>query len=123
MSGHLLIGSSLLDSPVSDDQVCKFSTRYRLWRAIVDSFWNSWRRSCLCQLQYRSKWKNKGRNVTTGDVVLVSNPNESVMSWPLGKVIEVFLDSAGVVRNVMFKTESGVFKRSVQRLVLLPVNE
>ncbi|XP_065206575.1 uncharacterized protein LOC135835969 [Planococcus citri] len=121
--GHFLVGGSLLETPISDDHSIKLNSRFRLWRNIVDSFWQSWRHDYLNQLQTRFKWKEKFPNLKVDDVVLVNSPNERSMYWPLGRIIEVFPDKEGVVRNVMVKTKDGIFKRAVQKLVLLPVND
>ncbi|XP_065218644.1 uncharacterized protein LOC135844395 [Planococcus citri] len=119
---HFLIGSCPFDTPSSDDLLVKCGIRYRLWRSIIDSFWTSWRRSYLTYLQARTKWKKKLPNMKVGDVVIIKSPNEAVLSWPLGRIIETFPDSSNIVRNVMVRSKDGVFRRSVQQLVLLPVN-
>ena len=120
--GHFCIGSSLLDLPVTDQPNVKLRVRYRLWRAIIESFWSSWRHAYLNQLQTRNKWKERMPNLRVNDIVLLKAPNISVMQWPMGRIVEVFPDSNNIIRNVNVKTIDGIFRRAVQQLVLLPVS-
>ncbi|XP_065207856.1 uncharacterized protein LOC135836763 [Planococcus citri] len=121
--GHFLVGSALLETPVLDNGSVTLKQRYMLWRRIVDSFWVSWRHDYLNQLQQRGKWKERMENVSKGDVVLVSSPNDSVMNWPMGRIIDVFPDKKGIVRNVSVRLGNGTVRRtSVQKLVALPVD-
>ena len=119
--GHFLIGSSLLEIPISDDSTIRTLARYKLMRATISSFWHSWRSSYLNQLQTRNKWKEPQPNIQVGDVVLLNSPNSSVMDWPMGIVSTTYPDPNGLVRVVDVSTSSGVLRRSIQQLVKLPI--
>lgn len=56
---HFVVGSSLLETPLAQDSSVKLKARFQLWRSIVDSFWQSWQRDYLNQLQRGFKWKEK----------------------------------------------------------------
>jgi len=45
------------------------------------------------------------------------------MKWPLAKVIELLFGGDGVARVAVLKTASGVTKRAVIKLYLLPLKD
>ena len=63
----------------------------------------------------RSKWYKKGRQLKVGDVVLIVDYNSPRGKWDLALVKEVYPGVDGVVRNVLLKTKSGEYKRSVKK--------
>jgi len=82
-------------------------------------FWRWWSKEYLPQLQIRQKWLRKRRDLTVGDVVLVSANNSPRNTWPLGRVLKVHSDKKGIVRRVTVKTKSGILERPVDKLCLL----
>ncbi len=117
--GHLLIGSSLLESGL-DQLQCSFSQRFSLMRTIINSFWHRFVNSYVGQLQGRTKWREKRTNLSEGDLVLLRDPNSSPLLWPTEIVEECFLDASGQVRIVTVRTKQGTYRRSVQSIVPLP---
>ena len=71
------------------------------------------------KLQIRQKWLRKRRNLTVGDVVLVSADNSPRNTWPLGSVLKVHSDKRDIVGRVTVKTKSGILDRPVDKLCLL----
>jgi len=53
---------------------------------------------------------------------LISNDCTKRLSWPLGRVIEIFPGKDGVIRVVRLVTESGQLIRSIQKLYSLEVD-
>lgn len=51
--------------------------------------------------------------------MLVSAEKTSRNSWLLGRIQEVFPDKNGFVRKVKVNVKSSIFKRPVEKLVLL----
>lgn len=117
---------------------------WRRLRAIqigVDRFWAKWRELAGPNLFVRQKWHRLERNVRVGDLVWVADPNALRGQFRLGRVLNVYPDSKGIVRDADIATctgnlasqlgsrkESGspkpyaIIRRDVRRLVvLLPV--
>ncbi len=117
---HFLIGDHLLDIPLrSDAGELSINKRLKLTRHIVDSFWTIWSRNYINTLHRRSKWNQKSHNVVENDVVLIRDDQTDSLVWPMGVVTKTFPDANGVVRNVEIRSQKGVFKRLIQKLVIL----
>ena len=93
--------------------------RWRIAQHLANSFWARWRKQYLQLLQGRQKWAEKSRNLRVGDVVLLKEEGVVRGQWPLGRVTDVHPGEDGLVRSVTLKTEKSVFKRPVQKTVLL----
>lgn len=76
----------------------------------------------MLQLMKSEKWQAAKENVKVGDVVLIAYDNKPRGFWPLALIVNVYPASDGKVRNVLVKTSSGLFRRSIQRLVPLEVS-
>ena len=63
------------------------------------------------------------RNISVGDVVVLHEDNMIPTKWPLGRVIETYSGSDGLVRVVRVKTQNGTFKRPVHKLAVLLESE
>ena len=100
-----------------------YSRKY--WRRvqhIINEFWVRWRKEYLLQLQQRSKWQDKKRNLVVGDVVIV-NTEVPRNEWPLGLIKTVFPDENGNVRKVEIRLANGdVMLRPISKVVLLVEN-
>jgi len=59
----------------------------------------------------------------TQNLVLVKDENLPPMKWPLASVIELLFGGDGVARVAVLKTASGVTKRAVNKLCLLPLKD
>ena len=70
-------------------------------------------------LQQRSKWNKEKRNLQVNDIVLLKDENSPRNEWPLGRIQEVEQSNDGLARSVKLKTENGVLRRPVNKLVLL----
>lgn len=66
-------------------------------------------------LQRRNKWNQIGENLKIGDLVLI-------IYWPLARVIEVHPGQDNLARYVTVKTASSAYKRPVQKLIPLKLN-
>ena len=92
--------------------------RWRQVQYLANIFWSRWVKEYLPTLQARSKWQNKTRNLSPGDIVLVveSTPRNS---WLMARVIETFPDSNGLVRSVKVQTKHSIIVRPVTKLCVL----
>ena len=119
---------------------------WRRLRAIqigVDRFWAKWRELAGPNLFIRQKWHRSERNVRVGDLVWVADSNALRSQFRLGRILSVYPDNKGIVRDADIATCTGIsasqsgsrkkgssplptaiIKRDVRRLVvLLPVED
>ena len=64
------------------------------------AFWKAWAQDYLQELQQRSKWKKAQHNLKVGDLVIVQEDDIPPAMWKSARVVEVFPDRDGFVRNV-----------------------
>ena len=82
-------------------------------------FWVRWKKEYVSSLQKRSKWSSSHRNLACGDIVLISDQNESRNKWPMGKVVATKTNEDGCVRSVTVMTAKGRYDRPIAKLILL----
>ena len=97
--------------------------RWRQVQYLADIFSKRWTKEYLPLLQSRQKWLHPRRNLAVEDVVLVAVENLHRNSWPLGKVVEMFPNSKGLVRRATVKVKSGILERPVDKLCLIVESE
>ena len=56
---------------------------------LSNQLWKRWLREYVPELQRRSKWCSKQKNIQVGDVVLLCEENTPRFLWPFGLVIEM----------------------------------
>ena len=93
--------------------------RWRHIQSLASRFWVRWTKEYLPQLQKRSKWLMKSRNISVGDLVLMLDENTPRSVWPLGLVISTNVGRDGLIRSVRLKTKSSEFVRPITKLVFL----
>lgn len=121
--GHFLIGDSLSAPPerdVTDIQINRLN-RWQRVQHLAQNFWSRWSKEYLNQLRQRNKWKSPENSLSVGSLVLIKEDNSPSMTWPIGRVISVNVGKDGHVRVATVKTQSGIFKRCIQKLCPLPV--
>lgn len=74
---HLLLLQSETQLPrgLFSEEGCFSRRRWKQVQYLSNIFWRRWSKEYLPQLQIRQKWLRKRRNLTVGDVVLVSADN------------------------------------------------
>ena len=77
----------------------------------------------LSSLRKYAKWHQTSPNLSVGDIVIINEDAMIPTTWPLGRIVEVFSGKDGLVRVVNVKTKNGIYKRPVNKLVLLLPNE
>ena len=75
-------------------------TRFLLVQKITDQFWKNWTDLYFPTLLRRQKWHHKERNMNIGDVCVMKDSNAMRGEWRLCRVVQVYPDKEGVVRNV-----------------------
>ena len=117
---HLLMMRSSTSPPgLFKSTDCFSQKRWRQVQYLADQFWLRFRREYLQILQVRQKWHKKEPNFSVNDLVLMYDENVPLGSWPLGKVVEVYPDSQGNVRQVLVRTKTQTFKRPISKLCRL----
>jgi hypothetical protein len=123
--GHFLICDELKGIPEPDQTEEKISIgeRWRLITQISQSFWRSWSKDYLTQLQVRNKWRQPYKDLCINDLVLIKDDNLPPMRWKMARVLDVYQGTDGRVRAVNLKTASCELRRPIHKLVKLPVHE
>ena len=117
---HFLIGRATNSVPHESFKKSEIlSRRFEFIQSLVQRFWQRFIREYLPTLQKKGKWRLKERQVKIGDLVLMVDYEIPRGKWKLARVEEVYPGKDGVVRNVLVKTQSGRYKRSVQKLCVL----
>ncbi|CAB0009367.1 unnamed protein product [Nesidiocoris tenuis] len=121
--GHFLIGDVLTAIPQPDILDSKVSTLKRWHRVefMLQQFWSRWSKEYLSILQSRTKWKKEEENLQLGQLVLLKEEHLPPLKWPLGRIIDVHPGPDGSVRVATIKTSAGIYKRSISRICLLPI--
>jgi len=65
----------------------------------------------IWQPQPRHKWQRKKRNLAVDDAVLLYEEQVPAGTWPVGRVVEVYPDTHGRVRQVQVKTKNILLRR------------
>lgn len=121
--GHFLIGSQLIAEPLPEPSNLKLVQRFEILNQMMKSFWNCWEKDYLAQLQTGNKWKFPNANITKGAVVILKDDLAPANEWKLGVVQEVYPDADQIIRTIAVKTANSVFRRTVQSVVQLPIQE
>ncbi len=82
--------------------------------------WQQWQSRYLQSLKARSKWQH---NYSVNDVVLLKDETIPHRSWPLARVMKTFPGDDGVVRVVEVLCQGRLYKRAVDRLILLVADQ
>ncbi|XP_065222357.1 uncharacterized protein LOC135846922 [Planococcus citri] len=118
--GHFLIGRPLNSIPQpSLSSVIDNRNKFEQIRRIVKSFWEKWCKEYLHSLQQRSKWRNETVEIAVGDIVVIKEVDEAPGKWKMGKVEATFPGSDNHIRVVDVRTENGVLRRPITKLIVL----
>lgn len=123
--GHFLIGEALVTLPeesfhgVPENRL----TRWNHVQKMSQHFWDRWHHEYLNSLLNRSKWLKQTRNFQVNDLVIVKEDNTPPMRWKMGRIQEVLPGKDNLVRSVIVRTATGVFKRPIVKLGLLLGND
>lgn len=123
--GHFLVGEALVLPPPFEHVNEGDLEGRRLWRErekMFKDFWARWHDEVLTSMLERKKWRRERENVKVGQLVTIKDENLPPTHWKMARVVEIAPSTDNRVRNVFVKTETGTFKRPVQKLCLLPVD-
>ena len=117
------MGGQLFGNGISSDGGGYARRRYRQVQYMADQFWGRWKVEYLRGLQLREKWLCKRRNVSVGDVVLITDETVPRCHWPLGRVTKIHISSDGLVRKVDVRYGAKIYERPISKLVMILENE
>ena len=80
---------------------------------LANQFWQRWIKEFLPNLHHRQKWFDVKRNLKVDDIVLLVEDSQQRSKWLMGRVLKTFPDKRGLVRTVLVKTHTNVFKRPI----------
>ena len=115
----LLLRQNPCSAPCELEDSDKFQARWKHVHILANEFWARWVKEYLPLLQERQKWLKQRRNFKVGDLVIMKDANLPRGQWLKALVQETFPDSDGVVRQVLVKSVTGVFRRDIRKLCLL----
>ena len=119
--GHFLVGRPLRALPVRvdlDTQPTLLKCWNRVKRLCAD-IWKVWHSRYVQSLQARSKWNSATRSLQPGDVVLLKDDSLMSRHWPLALVLKAYPGEDNLVRVVEVRCQGKIYKRAINRLVLL----
>lgn len=123
--GHFLTQESLTAPPEPNLELTPIN-RLSSWQyisKIQQHFWTRWSNEYLHTLHQKAKWHASSPNLKQGTLVVIKQDNIPPLKWPLGRILEVFPGSDGIVRVASVKTTDGIFKRPAIKLCPLPIDE
>lgn len=98
-------------------------TRWQLVQRMRQLFLDRWSREYLHSLNHRPKWWKSDTAVKVGRLCLILSETSPPNKWPLARIVETHPGDDGQVRVATLRTATSTFKRPVNRLVLLPVQD
>ncbi|XP_055623250.1 uncharacterized protein LOC129766687 [Toxorhynchites rutilus septentrionalis] len=118
---HFLTGTAMNTLPEPDYTHSSTSrlSHYQQRQQLFQQFWNRWTTEYLHNLQVINK-QHQGRNINTGNIVVLIEDNQPPLQWPLARITELHPGSDGVVRVVTVKTRNGTYRRPVNKICPLP---
>ncbi|GFW27869.1 integrase catalytic domain-containing protein [Trichonephila clavipes] len=121
--GHFLMNCAIssFPEPYTASDSLSYHSRWKLIQSLRDKFWNRWSTEYLTHLQTRAKWSLQNPNLMENQLVLLKDPNTKPLHWPMGRILEVFPGSDGLVRVVNLKTSTAILKRAITKVVPFPI--
>ena len=112
--GHALIGRPLVAYPETYIPPTAIThNRWTLQQGIVQSFWKAWSSEYFRQMQATHKWKQKKKNLSVGDVVMMKDGSDFKTHWGMARITKVFPGEDGLVRAVEVAVKKAVIPSKV----------
>ncbi|GFY13539.1 integrase catalytic domain-containing protein [Trichonephila clavipes] len=121
--GHFLTNCAIssFPEPYTASDSLSYHSRWKLIQSLRDKFWNRWSTEYLTHLQTRAKWSVQNPNLMENQLVHLKDRNTKPLDWPMGRILEVFPGSDGLVRVVNVKTSTGILKRAITKVTIVVV--
>ena len=100
-ANQLLLGRSMVKVPnIEYDEGNKLCQRLAYVGQVHETWWRKWISEVLPTLVPCKRWKQKARNLRSGDVVMLTYQGNFLNDYRLALVLNVFPDSDSLVRTV-----------------------
>ncbi|KAL0818992.1 hypothetical protein ABMA28_008279 [Loxostege sticticalis] len=119
---HFLIGRPLVSIPhpqIMDDNITRLD-RFKRIEHFKQHFWHRFALEYVSQLQQKSKWQTGKKELKLGSLVIVKDNTLPPLLWSLGRVVNVYPGSDGIVRVAELKTKRGTIRRAFNNICPLP---
>lgn len=123
--GHFLTGQPIL-APYGEpmhDQAIGPLTSWRLIKKLEQDFWDRWSQEYVTLQQRRNKCAEYRENLLVGDCVLIKDERTPPCQWLMGRIIQTYAGTDGLVRSCRVQTAYAQMDRSIVKLCLLPFHE
>lgn len=122
---HFLIGRPLtaLPAPSYVNSKIQHLNRHQRLQHLKQHFWQRWSTEYVAELQQRTKWRTKCRDLKLDDLVLIKDEHSPPLYWRLGRVSKLYPGADGVPRVADVATANGNVRRAINRLCSLPLSE
>ncbi|XP_017848265.2 uncharacterized protein LOC108603731 isoform X3 [Drosophila busckii] len=121
--GHFLIGASF--AAIEEPDITHLDiSRLSRWQRVCQmqqTFWRKWSTSYLSLLQERGKWRSSKPSLLPNSIVVLKDENLPPLQWRMGRVESTIPGKDGVSRVAVIRTATGVTKRAVSKLAVLPL--
>ncbi|XP_055644340.1 uncharacterized protein LOC129780287 [Toxorhynchites rutilus septentrionalis] len=123
--GHFLVYRPLtaIPEPSLDHLQENTLSRWQRVQKHLQTIWKKWSTLYLSDLQNRTKWTERRRNLREGMMVLLKNENQPPLRWALGRIVAVHEGRDGNVRVVEVKTKDGTYTRAIAKICVLPIKD
>lgn len=117
--GHFLIGRPLTSLP-SLPVTTKHPNRYERIEQLRQHFWERWRQEFVAELQQRTKWQVRQKELRVGDLVILKEDQLPPLQWRLARVTCLYPGPDGVSRVADVLTNRGTIRRAVNKMCIIP---
>lgn len=121
---HFLTGESLVElaDPKLVDLKINSLSRWQHVQLLKQHFWRRWSTEYIRGLQPRTKWqRNDQPRPKVGQLALIRDDNLPTSKWSTGRISQLHTGPDGIVRVVSLQTPSGVMKRAINKIAVLPL--
>lgn len=119
---HFIIGQPITATPEPDLTHLKVNrlSRWQMSQQLFQHFAKRWQAEYLTTMNRLSKWRFKENNIKVGDLVILKEDNTPPGQWALGRINATHPGSDEIVRVVTIKTATGLLKRPITKICLIP---
>ncbi|XP_055632434.1 uncharacterized protein LOC129772927 [Toxorhynchites rutilus septentrionalis] len=121
---HFLIGSSMKALPDPDLTAIPTNrlAHYQQRQQLFQRYWQRWSQEYITGLQQSTKNLHQSI-IRIGSIVILREDNVPPLQWPLARIVDLHPGADGVVRVVTIRTTRGTYKRPVNRICPLPLED
>ena len=121
---HFLTGQGVTNNSITVKGLHQ-SPLKKKWLEILQiqlQLWKRFQKEYLHQMQKKTKWVRKDKELNNGELVLLDDRNTLPGEWKKGKVVKTYKDHQGVARRADVQYADGkVFTESIKNLIPLNI--